>query len=92
MIEVFCILSPIYTLSKHHVSSHGSCLSKTPCDSASHDINRNFHFTLLLDVYSTDMISKLTSPQNMQMVKASSLVVELIFWIMRMQTTDKFMT
>lgn len=34
-----------YTLSKHHVSSHGSYLSKTPCESASPDISRNFYFT-----------------------------------------------
>ena len=39
-----CLLSPMYTLSKNHVSSNGSCLSKTPCESASHDISRNFHF------------------------------------------------
>ena len=29
-----CLLSPIYTLSKHHLSSHRSCLSKTQCESA----------------------------------------------------------
>jgi hypothetical protein len=37
-------LSPIYTLSKHHVSSHMSCLSKTPSESVLLDILRNFHF------------------------------------------------
>ena len=39
-------LSSIYTLSKYHVSSHGSCLSKIPRESvlASHDISRNVHF------------------------------------------------
>ena len=30
-----CPLSATYSLSKHHVSSHGSCLNKIPCDSAS---------------------------------------------------------
>jgi hypothetical protein len=30
-----CLLSPTYTLSKHHMSSHGSCLSKTLHESAS---------------------------------------------------------
>lgn len=34
------LLSPIYTLSKHHTSSHRSCLSKRSCESASHDTNR----------------------------------------------------
>ena len=43
-VHLHCPLSPIYTLSNHHVSSLGSCLSKTPCESASHDISRNFHF------------------------------------------------
>jgi hypothetical protein len=42
------MLSPIYTLSKHYVSFHGSCLSKTSheisCESASHDTTRNLHF------------------------------------------------
>lgn len=27
-----CLLSPIYTFSKHPVSSHGACLSKTQCE------------------------------------------------------------
>ena len=30
-----CLLSPTYTLVTHHVSFHGSCLSKIPCESAS---------------------------------------------------------
>lgn len=42
----------MYTLSKHHVSSQGSCFSKTSNESvlakhhvtASHDISSNFHF------------------------------------------------
>ena len=43
-----CLLSSIYTLSKHHISSHESCLSKTTRESASPDISRNFHFSLEL--------------------------------------------
>lgn len=33
-----CLWSPFYTPSKHHVFSHGSCLSKTPQESLSADI------------------------------------------------------
>lgn len=46
-----CLLSPIFPLSKHHVSSPGSCLSKIPYESASarhhvrlyHLTSRNFY-------------------------------------------------
>ena len=38
-----CPLSLIYPLSRYHVCSHGSSLSKTPCESTSHDTTRNFH-------------------------------------------------
>ena len=53
-----CLLSPIYTPSKHLLSSHRSYISKTPCKcevcltktpsvkSVSAGISRNFHFTL----------------------------------------------
>ena len=40
-------LSPSYTLSKHHVSSHKCCLSKTPCESASRGTTRNVLFLFL---------------------------------------------
>ena len=43
-----CPLSPIYLLSKHHVSSHESCLNKTPPESASRDTTRHSHFILLI--------------------------------------------
>lgn len=33
-------LSSIYTISKHHVCSPGSCPCKIPCKSASHDIQK----------------------------------------------------
>ena len=38
----YCPLSPSHTLSKHHVSFHESCLSKTPHESTSNDTIRNF--------------------------------------------------
>jgi hypothetical protein len=40
-------LSPIYILSKHHVSSPGSCLSKISREAASHDTTRNFYFIMV---------------------------------------------
>ena len=36
-------LSPTCTLSKYYLSFHGSYLSKTPRESASHDTARDFH-------------------------------------------------
>lgn len=49
-----CLLRPIYTFSKYHVSSHGSCLAKhhmkqaaSPCESVSVDISKTFHFIIL---------------------------------------------
>jgi hypothetical protein len=36
----------MYALSRHHVSSHRSCLNETPCDLWHNDTTRNFHFTL----------------------------------------------
>jgi hypothetical protein len=43
-----CLLSSIYTLSKRHMSFHGSCLSKAPHESVSHDTPRNFPFQKIM--------------------------------------------
>ena len=43
-----CPLSPIYTLSSHHWSSHESCLSKAACESgtAKHHKSLPYHMSL----------------------------------------------
>jgi len=44
----YCLLSTIYTLSKHHGSSYGSWLSKTTCESAHRVMTQWYNQKLLL--------------------------------------------
>lgn len=42
--HLYCPFGPIYIFSKYQVSSHWSCLRKTPCGVALHDTTGNFYF------------------------------------------------